>query len=113
MHDHLGLQLISTAICLVAWSHALDKVCYTPYLIEDPTSIPCNASAEVSTCCAPYNICLSNGLCAFNVTLSAGNPQYYTSLCTDNSWQSPECMKICKNNITGSCLPSFAVESKS
>ena len=97
----VGLELIAIAAYLVALSRAINKpVCYTPYLNEDPTSIPCNASAEVSTCCAPNNICLSNGLCAPNVTLPQGNPQYYTSLCTDSNWQSPECMKICKNNIT-------------
>ena len=71
MHNRRGLQLISTALFLGALSHAFDKlICYTPYLIEDPTSIPCNATAEVSTFCAPYNICLSNGLCTPNVTLS-------------------------------------------
>lgn len=63
----------------------------------------CNPSASASMCCAldstsyflngkSGTICRSDGLCA------NGNGQYITrTACTDLTWQSPDCVKLCIN----------------
>lgn len=37
--------------------------CYYPSSILQPNDTPCDPSLSVSNCCAPDDICLSNGLC--------------------------------------------------
>ena len=64
---------------------------------------PCNPNASASMCCSqdrssPYLNgksgvdCRSDGLCA-----DAGNDAIYRIACTDPTWQSPECIKLCVN----------------
>lgn len=51
---------------------------------QDPSSVFLNNASGVD--------CRSDGLCA-----NAGNDTLWRSACTDYSWQSPECIKLCIN----------------
>ena len=51
---------------------------------QDPSSVFLNNASGV--------YCRSDGLCA-----NAGNNAIWRSACTDYSWQSPECIKLCIN----------------
>lgn len=42
---------------------AVASQCYYPDAISQPRDTPCHPNARQSNCCAPEDICLSNGLC--------------------------------------------------
>lgn len=56
--------------------------------------LPCQAEDDVSMCCrlgGGYpNTCRSDGLCLSNVDRNVRRES-----CTDSSWQSPKCIKLC------------------
>lgn len=62
------------------------KACYQAFEGEVAGDFPCNPDANVSSCCAPGNICSSNLFCT-----SASNKQDYVGTCTDRTWSSPAC----------------------
>lgn len=62
------------------------KACYQAFEGEVSGDFPCNPDANVSSCCAPGNICSSNLFC-----ISASNKQDYVGTCTDRTWSSPAC----------------------
>lgn len=99
MHPSL---LVSLVVILAAWHVTAvpnNGKCYNADQIQDGGSLPCDPEAEVSFCCAFGNICLSNGLCEPSGNLSQYDTPYFTSLCTDYSWNSPStCLEICNNS---------------
>lgn len=65
----------------------------------------CDPTAQISNCCNPADICLSNGLC-----LNAGGNQMMGVLgCTDKEWRAP-CHNYC--NSTGTYLQRLYFSSK-
>ncbi|KAH7128304.1 hypothetical protein B0J11DRAFT_267119 [Dendryphion nanum] len=64
--------------------------CFYPDGKVAPGLIPCNASAAVSHCCRPNDICLSNGLCFSTGLMSAARRG-----CTSSSFNSSGCPNIC------------------
>ena len=54
----LGLTLVISQI-VEGRSHQ----CYYPGAIPQSQDTPCHPNAAASVCCAPEDICLSNGLC--------------------------------------------------
>ena len=78
--------------------------CYLPNgtdinaLFSKEVNQPCDAGDEESMCCAlnhPYSEkCRSDGLCLSN---SDGN--IWRESCTDRSWKSPKCIKLCDSGI--------------
>ena len=81
-----------STFAILLWSLLLDncfgqlKACYQAFEREVSGDFPCNPDANVSSCCAPGNICSSNLLCT-----SASNRQDYVGTCTDVTWSSPAC----------------------
>jgi len=63
--------------------------CYWPNGGVDTGSVPCNQTTTVSACCSPGDSCSATGLCLG----SAGYP--YRGSCTDQTWASPACSKLC------------------
>jgi hypothetical protein len=52
---------------------------------------PCNPGDLASMCCSvAFNECRSDGLCFDGTTL-------WRESCTDPTWQSPSCIKLCVN----------------
>ena len=51
---------------------------------------PCNSHAENSMCCAPWDTCTSDGLCK-----SGYDGNTWRDSCTDPTWKSPACVKLC------------------
>lgn len=56
--------------------------------------LPCDATAEVSMCCAlgrakDPDSCLPGGLCK-----SEDDEVFWRESCTDKTWKSPECIKL-------------------
>jgi hypothetical protein len=87
------------AICFLACLFSAsviadDRVCYYPSgetaLVADEFQ-PCNGnSTSVSMCCDVKNgdMCTPEGLCLSGVA-------YYRDMCTDQTWQAPECVALC------------------
>lgn len=69
--------------------------CYMLNGEVDAEMRPCDPSAEVSTCCRPTDLCLSNGLCLGG----GGNNGYSQQGCTSSSWDSP-CHIYCSKSIS-------------
>ncbi|KAF2827084.1 hypothetical protein CC86DRAFT_406312 [Ophiobolus disseminans] len=70
--------------------------CYFPNGALSP-SVPCDPSAEVTHCCLKKEQCLTNGICAIDATINYGI-QYGRGVCSDSTWQSPVCPKVCLDN---------------
>ena len=93
---HAALRATALAVPLLLARLANASTCYradgNPFVLVSPLSpwVPCNASAEVSTCCSAGDYCLGNGLC-----LDAGQNNLYTIQgCTSPNWGAP-CHRYC------------------
>lgn len=72
------------------------RSCFVPNGMPHITGVPCNASAEQSSCCAGADVCLSNGLC-FSARESDGPNVVIRSSCTDPTFRHPNCPQICQD----------------
>ncbi|KAB8256184.1 hypothetical protein BDV32DRAFT_129399 [Aspergillus pseudonomiae] len=73
-------------LALITASVAVDSdaTCYFVNGNIATADVPCNTSAEITTCCNKNDICLSNGLCYLQ---SSGNhPVMSRGSCTDQNW---------------------------
>jgi len=76
-------------------SVASNTTCYFPDGLESKGS-PCNPTANVSTCCGPGFVCLSNGLCTPGPNdRKTYDYKFYRSSCTDSTWKSSACPNFC------------------
>ena len=76
-------------------SIASNTTCYYPDGLESKGS-PCNPTADVSTCCGPGFVCLSNGLCTPGPNdRKTYDYKFYRSSCTDPTWKSSACPNFC------------------
>jgi hypothetical protein len=70
-----------------------------PYATFD-RYIPCNgtsvASGGHSSCCAPGDNCLTNGLCQGQRDNLRQSNLFWRNGCTDPTWSDPACPKFCK-----------------
>jgi hypothetical protein len=56
----------------------------------------CVDGAAVSNCCGYGFTCMSNGLCEASPTVQKNmKATYYRSACTDRSWASDNCTRVC------------------
>ncbi|KOC18449.1 hypothetical protein AFLA70_185g002001 [Aspergillus flavus AF70] len=73
------LALVTTSVAVNS-----DATCYFVNGNIATADVPCNTSAEITTCCNKNDICLSNGLCYLQ---SQGNhPVMSRGSCTDQNW---------------------------
>ncbi|KAE8376407.1 hypothetical protein BDV26DRAFT_305609 [Aspergillus bertholletiae] len=73
------LALVATSVAVKS-----DATCYFVNGNIATADVPCNTSAEITTCCNKNDICLSNGLCYLQ---SQGNhPVMSRGSCTDQNW---------------------------
>ena len=71
-------------------------ICYDIDEVQT-SNLACDPQAEVSVCCGVGFTCLSNGLCeTYNQTDSWTG--FWTGGCTDVTWNSSACLKICNND---------------
>lgn len=86
-----GFNLAIIAVQLITFVRA--QVCYFPNGLTSSTGVPCNQSAidtgSHTPCCNAESMCLDNGLCFGNSTVSRGS-------CTDPTWGS-DCPQWCKD----------------
>jgi hypothetical protein len=70
----------------------------TPYATLD-RYIPCNATSAASgghtSCCAPGDNCLTNGLCQGAIDNARKANIFWRNGCTDPTWNDPACAKRC------------------
>ncbi|CRL25370.1 unnamed protein product [Penicillium camemberti] len=86
-----GLALPLSILCLIVPIKAASQ-CYYPNGDESEDT-PCFLDGDVSHCCSPSAICLTNKLCLFlddPYQLSRGS-------CTSPDWRSANCPTICKD----------------
>lgn len=80
--------------------------CYFPNGIQSSGS-PCFPDRSVSPCCGPGFVCLSNGLCQpGSDTHRTYQYTIYRSACTDRTWNSTDCPKVC---LGRKCHPLLCV----
>jgi hypothetical protein len=87
---------LALAVALL-WSAAAatNSTCYFPNGKESNGGV-CNPNAEVSACCGPTFICLSNGLCKPGPdSKKTYSYNFYRSACTDASFNSSSCPRFC------------------
>ncbi|KAL5362706.1 hypothetical protein BJX96DRAFT_154437 [Aspergillus floccosus] len=86
-----GLCCLLCLLTLLATAAAVDRnaTCYFVNGQIADQDVPCNLSAEISTCCNKNDICLSNGLCYLQYSSS---PSLSRGSCTDQDW-SGDCAK--------------------
>jgi hypothetical protein len=65
---------------------------------------PCDndgrSDSEFTMCCAYFDTCRPDGMC-----LSGWDSEVWRDGCTDPTWQSPSCIKLCHEG-TGNQIPS-------
>ncbi|PSN70932.1 hypothetical protein BS50DRAFT_618095 [Corynespora cassiicola Philippines] len=87
--------LLSTIFAFSCLASAASNSCYYPSGKEN-RGRPCFPDADVSVCCGPTFVCLSNGLCSPGPdTRRAYAYKYYRSGCTDPTWSSSSCPQFC------------------
>ncbi|KAF3049679.1 hypothetical protein E8E11_009846 [Didymella keratinophila] len=86
---------LAGALCLWSAVAATNSTCYFPNG-KKSNGGACNANAEVSACCGPTFICLSNGLCKPGPdTKKTYAYNFYRNACTDASFNSTSCPQFC------------------
>lgn len=74
---------------------AANSTCYYPNG-EKNNGGACNSNAEVSSCCGPTFVCLSNGLCQPGPdSKRTYSYNFYRSGCTDATFNSTSCPRFC------------------
>lgn len=56
--------------------------------------LPCVSGDEFSMCCATFDKCRPDGLC-----LSGYDGNIWRDGCTDPTWKSPSCIKLCDTGL--------------
>ena len=81
--------------------------------------IPCHPHLGHSFCCGIEWTCLSNGICSDSNTTDVAinadlGPQFYTATCTDPSWSSDECPRLCldSDNKHSGLSPLLSVDCR-
>jgi hypothetical protein len=113
MHLHFLLYLVAHLALESAASYA---ECYAPDGSTGYAYLPCVADLNVDSMCCVLNLtaleafgdtvanldtCLPNGLCLSNFG------QYSRDLCTDKTWQSPNCLNICTGGSVSLVHPAL------
>ena len=101
MYSSILIFLVVFRTTWVVTAASSNEICYDTDGDQTATNfvIPCVPEAEVSLCCRLNDTCLSNGLCRANLTqVPTDLTPFYTGRCTDSSWNSSVCPKICENN---------------
>ena len=73
-------------------------ICYNAFGSPDDSYVACDPTGVTThACCLPDDICFQNGLCVGS--LGAGVTPYYTSKCTNPTYNATGCFKNCNNGI--------------
>lgn len=89
------LSYISTSLLFHSAFAQNNATCHYPDGVANNGS-PCDPDADVSMCCGPTFVCISNGLCKVGRDTTRGyNYEYYRSGCTDATWNSSSCPQFC------------------
>lgn len=102
----LAMKLFQPLLVFILSLHSsrTSANCYFPngtdvnLLFPQDVYLPCNAGDDVSMCCALnrklLDKCRSDGLC-----LSTFDSNIWRDSCTDWTWRSPKCIKLCTEGI--------------
>lgn len=73
-------------------------ICYDASGSPDDSYVACDPTGVTThACCVPDDICFQNGLCVGS--LGAGATPYYTSKCTNPTYNATGCFKNCNDGI--------------
>ncbi|KAK0716086.1 hypothetical protein B0H67DRAFT_554475 [Lasiosphaeris hirsuta] len=111
----LALASSRTLAAQVQRAHSAEITCYAPdgvTVAPNDTVVPCNnlgitQSGVHSSCCqllgdeSDRDLCAITGLCLTNGIVRRG-------FCTDPTWKSPACVKVCDDPMAGGSRNSFA-----
>lgn len=90
---------VSLLLSSLLFSSAVSASCYFPNGKDQNIGVqadqgityrPCNPDAKHSMCCAPWDTCTPDGLCQ-----SGYDGNTWRDSCTDPTWKSPSCVKLC------------------
>ncbi len=98
--ESLTMQLFYPLVFFCFHFKKTSATCYYPNGTTVPVDSyqPCNPNDTDSMCCrlngGDPDKCRSDGLC-----LSSFDSNIWRESCTDHSWKSPNCIKLCPNGI--------------
>lgn len=101
-----GRYSISIVLALAPF-HGLAKTCFAPDgSVADHSYQPCIAIDGVHSMCCSLNsthpdTCQTNGLC-LSSTESTFGENYWRDFCTDETWESPNCLSktLCDKEVS-------------
>lgn len=98
---YLALSLFFVLVQSRCYTSEGDPWIYNP---DSPVEawMPCNTTADVTSCCSPRDYCMSNGLCMDAVVDNVVSQQG----CTSSSWDEP-----CVNYCEGTDSESFQLKA--
>ena len=86
--------------------------CYLPDGDLFASDTPCTSGGSASVCCGAGWTCLSDGVCSVTQDVSGQNETfYYRGTCTDQSWNDPACLNVCRDgsaDVTGTSMTPYA-----
>ena len=106
------IPLSWTLLCYLISTATADTGCFNPNgtnrnigAIDVATGteayIPCNTVQPYSMCCRTTDKCLPDGLCQ-----QIGSTNIWRESCSDQSWRSPACLKLCVSETGTITFPS-------
>ena len=118
----MNLSMTRSQLSVLFFLHSAAAACYYPNgsIMESLEFQPCSSVANAMVMCCATNriprfqdICQSNGLCYNPCNDDGCGPQiigkYWRESCTDQSWESPFCLKgVCtKSTVSWNELADF------
>lgn len=103
-HRLPSMVVLSAFLLLASITPCIVAECYLPNGVDrnkakdapDHNYQPCKNSTEASMCCnsGTGDICRDNGLC-----YNPSSKQIWRESCTDPTWKSPGCLKLCADDL--------------
>ena len=86
-----------------------NPICFGNEGVQTSSFFSCQPDASESACCAPGDICYSNGLCSPGPTENQDTATpFFWNGCTNATFEIPECFSACYNRKFGSIYMTFA-----
>jgi hypothetical protein len=110
IHNHLEYPYFTDRMLHILWVTgiivllfglaAMETTCYLPDGSVVDGDAPCLNNTLPSVCCGQGSTCLASGLC-----FDPNDEVFYRSSCTDQTWTSAACTRICASSNPGPPLP--------
>lgn len=95
------VMILALVLLIMSFNFGASATCYFADGISEATDfVPCDTTADISTCCPSHSFCTTSGLCL-------GATGYGRGSCTDPEWGAP-CNKVCPSFFPQGGMPVTA-----